>query len=65
MLCPGMCVTDLGRNLDQTSEAFARIEQLQKLLGRTAEDGSRTLLHAVVAGKETHGLFLDSCEIGE
>jgi hypothetical protein len=33
--------------------------------GRTAEDGSRNLLYAAVAGKESHGYFLASCEIAE
>jgi hypothetical protein len=32
---------------------------------RTAEMGSRTLLHAAVAGKETHGKYLSECEIRE
>jgi hypothetical protein len=33
--------------------------------GRTAEDGSRTLLHGAVAGVESHGKLLHSCQDGE
>ncbi|GAD92895.1 short chain dehydrogenase/reductase family oxidoreductase, putative [Paecilomyces variotii No. 5] len=60
---PGLCKTDLARN---ATPAFR--EQLQALhaqYGRTAEDGSRTLLHAAIAGKESHGCYLSSCEIAE
>jgi hypothetical protein len=35
------------------------------LLGRTVEMGSRTILHAAVAGKESHGCYLGACEIKE
>jgi hypothetical protein len=35
------------------------------LFGRTAEVGSRTELHAAVAGNESHGKYLAACEIRE
>ncbi|KAJ4307260.1 hypothetical protein N0V88_000642 [Collariella sp. IMI 366227] len=63
IVCPGLCVTKLGRHA--TQEAMAHLRQLHALMGRTAEDGSRTLLHGAVGGVETHGKFLESCEIGE
>jgi hypothetical protein len=34
-------------------------------MGRTAEMGSRTLLHAAFAGKESHGKYVSACEIRE
>lgn len=36
---------------------------LKKLLCRTTEVGSRTLVHAGVAGPETHGKYLSDCKI--
>lgn len=63
LVCPGFCLTQLIRNFPPP--IHEQLRQQQELYGRTAEDGSRTLLHGVVAGKETHGLLLHSCEIGE
>jgi NAD(P)-dependent dehydrogenase (short-subunit alcohol dehydrogenase family) len=63
LVCPGFCKTDLARNAPpQFREDIAK---QHAEYGRTAEDGSRTLLHGAVAGKESHGLLLHSCEIGE
>lgn len=63
LVCPGLCKTDLIRN---TPPAYREeIAVLHAKFGRTAEDGSRTLLHGAVAGKESHGCFLSSCEIAE
>ncbi len=42
-----------------------QIGELRAKWGRTAEDGSRTLLHGAVAGEESHGRLLHSCEINE
>ncbi|KAK3304697.1 uncharacterized protein B0T15DRAFT_398934 [Chaetomium strumarium] len=63
LVCPGLCVTQLGRNLSE--ERMAHLREVQAKFGRTAEDGSRTLLHGAVAGVESHGKFLRSCEDGE
>jgi hypothetical protein len=41
------------------------IAVMRFLVGRTAEQGSRTLLHAAVAGKESHGTYVSECEIRE
>ena len=61
--CPGLCNTSLARDAPQ--QFLDLIQQLRAQYGRTAEDGSRTLLHAVVAGKEAHGKFLHSCDMVE
>lgn len=63
LVCPGMCKTNLSRNAPPAFRENLAKRHAQS--GRTAEDGSRTLLHGAVAGKESHGCFLDSCEIAE
>ncbi|KAL2258020.1 hypothetical protein VTK26DRAFT_8836 [Humicola hyalothermophila] len=62
---PRLQVLLLGRQADPNSPFGQSLRKLHEKCGRTAEDGSRTLLHAVVAGKESHGLFLNSCKISE
>ncbi|RAH68064.1 NAD(P)-binding protein [Aspergillus aculeatinus CBS 121060] len=63
LVCPGLCTTELIRNVP--SDRKAQITDMHRLYGRTAEDGSRTLLHGAVAGRESHGCLLHSCEMGE
>lgn len=63
IVCPGICITDLDRS--SPPELRNSLAELRAKVGRTAEDGSRTLLHGLVAGEETHGLLLHSCEVGE
>lgn len=63
VVCPGLCTTELTRNA--SAPIKEHIDKLRAQFGRTAEDGSRTLLHAVVAGEESHGCFLSSCKITE
>ncbi|KAK3293590.1 uncharacterized protein B0H64DRAFT_216750 [Chaetomium fimeti] len=63
LVCPGLCITQLGRN---APDAFAqRLRKMHDMYGRTAEDGSRTLLHGAMAGVESHGKLLHSCQDGE
>jgi NAD(P)-dependent dehydrogenase (short-subunit alcohol dehydrogenase family) len=38
---------------------------LKMALSRTAEEGGRTLVNAAEGGDETHGQYLDDCEIGK
>ncbi len=63
LVCPGLCVTSLSRNAPP--EFVDRLHKMWAQRGRTAEDGSRTLLHGAVAGEESHGQMLQSCEIDE
>ncbi|KAL4785206.1 hypothetical protein BJX76DRAFT_189585 [Aspergillus varians] len=60
-VCPGLCKTELVRNAPPPQKES--IINLQGLYGRTAEDGSRTLLAGAVLGKESHGAFTSSCEV--
>jgi NAD(P)-dependent dehydrogenase (short-subunit alcohol dehydrogenase family) len=62
-ICPGLCKTELIRNCPPAQKQ-AIIEQ-HELYGRTAEDGSRTLLAGSVLGKESHGAYTSNCEIRE
>ena len=56
---PGWCATELSRYYDK-----GRIVGfIFSLIGRTAEAGSRTLVHAVTAGAETHGQYLSECQV--
>ncbi|PYH78604.1 NAD(P)-binding protein [Aspergillus uvarum CBS 121591] len=63
LVCPGLCTTELIRNAPPDYKA--QVTDMNQLYGRTAEDGSRTLLHGAVAGSESHGCLLHSCEMGE
>jgi hypothetical protein len=60
---PGLCTTELARNADEQTKK--RIGDMRAALGRTAEAGSRTLLHGAVGGIETHGKYLSECETKE
>ncbi|KAH8688445.1 putative short chain dehydrogenase/ reductase [Ilyonectria robusta] len=62
-ICPGLCKTELSRDMPQAVREKFDPQLAQH--GRTAEDGSRTLLAGAVAGKESHGRLMDSCEIDE
>lgn len=63
LINPGLCKTSLSRNAPPAFQT--KISSMKEQFGRTAEDGSRTLLHGAVAGKESHGTYLSSCEIAE
>jgi retinol dehydrogenase-12 len=56
---PGFCHSRLGREVD--SNPFL------KLLARTTEMGSRTLVHAAIepGERERHGHYLSSCKVTE
>ncbi|KPM42943.1 hypothetical protein AK830_g3628 [Neonectria ditissima] len=63
LVCPGLCKTELSRNAPLQFREWIAKQHAE--FGRTAEDGSRTLLYGAVAGKESHGCLLDSCEIAD
>ncbi|KAI9711794.1 MAG: hypothetical protein M1820_001939 [Bogoriella megaspora] len=63
MVAPGLCSTGLGRDV----RTFTKImhEGVRAMMARTAEAGSRTILHGLVAGEESHGRLLSGCKIKE
>ncbi|KAM0715823.1 hypothetical protein Q7P37_008337 [Cladosporium fusiforme] len=60
---PGLCQSELAREL---TGIMGWVFWLQKLIfARSTEYGSRTLVHAISQGPETHGRYLSSCAIAE
>ncbi len=56
---PGWCATELFRHDDG---GFGQRLGL-RLMGRTSEEGSRTLVHASSVGEEAHGRYLSECQV--
>jgi NAD(P)-dependent dehydrogenase (short-subunit alcohol dehydrogenase family) len=54
-VAPGFCKSELLAR----EKAPWILKVVQALIARSVEDGSKTLLHAVTAGVETHGKYLD------
>lgn len=63
MVAPGLCTTGLGRD----ARTFTKIlhEAVRAMMARTAEVGSRTILHGLLVGEEGHGKLLSGCKIKE
>lgn len=60
MVSPGLCNTGLNRYADTSTKLF--VGALSAVLGRSAEWGSRTLIHGLAAGEKSHGKYLAYCE---
>ena len=56
---PGWCLTSLARH---KPEPFMQ-RVMAKVFRRTAEEGSRTLVHGVVAGRASDGKYLSECQV--
>ena len=56
---PGWCKTELFRTHDGGIGGRLGL----RLIGRTAEEGSRTLVHGIIAGAESHGKYLSESRI--
>lgn len=63
MIQPGLCSTGLAR--DTNTWMRIQLVTLRALLARTAEQGSRTILHGTIAGEESHGKLLSGCKVKE
>ncbi len=61
-LTPGFCKSEL---MSREPGVPAALKIIQALVGRTTAEGSKTLVHAVFQGKETHGKFLENQKIRE
>jgi len=53
--CPGMCKTDLGRDIPRPVRAVMGVAF--SLVQRSAEEGGRSLVSATALGPESHGRF--------
>lgn len=56
---PGWCKTELFRTHDGGLGGRVGLA----LIGRTAEQGSRTLVHAAVSDADSHGKYLSECRV--
>lgn len=57
-VAPGFCKTELFR------EDYGLGPKIGLgLIGRSSEEGSRTLVHGAMAGKESHGQYLSECRV--
>lgn len=63
MVSPGICTTGLGRDLSVGMRAAQGV--IRTVFARTAEEGSRTILHALVETDASHGKHLSGCKIKE
>lgn len=61
VLCPGLCTTSLDRHAPEAFRTKLAADRAE--YGRTAEQGSRTLLHGATAGAESHGQYLSDARI--
>ncbi|PMD31033.1 NAD(P)-binding protein [Hyaloscypha variabilis F] len=61
LLTPGLFKSQLSRNARFAMRAQVTVANM--LFGRTIEMSSRSVLHAVTAGKESHGGYLSNCEV--
>lgn len=62
-LTPGYCLTHLVDGI--TGFWGWQLYMMKLSLARTAEQGSRTLVHAATLGLESHGKYLNDCKIDE
>ena len=63
MVNPGLCKTSLRRNITGALKIQAGV--LQALIARTAEVGSRTLIHGGTAGLESYGRYISDCNVNK
>ncbi|KAF3805692.1 Short-chain dehydrogenase sdnK [Colletotrichum gloeosporioides] len=61
LLNPGLCNTGLAKYGRMTLRL--QIRMFNALIGRTPEMGSRTILHSMFGGAESHGQYVSDCEI--
>lgn len=60
-LSPGFCQSTLFRHAPGFLRAVLEIGV--RIIGRTSEMGSRSLLAAAAAGRDTHGRYMDNCKL--
>lgn len=63
MVAPGLCHSGLGRDAGSLTKVM--LSAIKAMMARTSEEGSRTILHGLVAGAESHGKLLSGCKVKE
>jgi len=63
MVNPGLCKTALTRST--TGALKLQIDMMKALIARTAEVGSRTLVHGATAGPESYGRYISDCNVNK
>ncbi|KAF2833346.1 NAD(P)-binding protein [Ophiobolus disseminans] len=63
MVAPGICTTGLGRDTRTLMRAGQGV--IRMVFARSAEEGSRTVLHALFTQEDTHGKHLSGCLVKE
>ncbi|KAF2029431.1 NAD(P)-binding protein [Setomelanomma holmii] len=63
MVSPGICTTRLARDTSIVMRAAQGV--IRTAVARTAEQGSRTILHALLADETTQGKHLSGCKVKE
>lgn len=63
IVSPGLCKTALVQYSDMQTKVL--VATLRAIMGRSAEWGSRDLLHGIAVGEESHGKYLQYCGIHE
>lgn len=60
MVNPGAAATDIVR--DDVTFAFKAFTRATRFILRTAEEGSRTLVHGAEGNRDTDGMYLEDCK---
>ncbi|KAJ3531799.1 hypothetical protein NM208_g8719 [Fusarium decemcellulare] len=63
-LCPGACESDLARDWQSLPQRIL-LYLIQKVICKTTEEGSRTLVYASGLGEKSHGLWIHNDRIEE
>lgn len=63
LLNPGLCNTGLAKYGRMALRL--QVWMMNAVIGRTPEMGSRTILHSMFAGAESHGQYISDCQIKE
>ena len=63
VVTPGFCKSKISRNLPTMGRLS--VGAFLAVIGRTTEVGSRTLVAAATAGRESHGGYMESCRVAE
>ncbi|KAJ5000616.1 Short chain dehydrogenase atnD [Colletotrichum sp. SAR 10_66] len=61
LLNPGLCNTGLAKYGRMALRL--QVSMMNAVIGRTPEMGSRTILHSMFAGAESHGQYISDCQI--